>query len=51
LFSFFTPAENRDSYKDKVIERLGTFFEIAKGSGITLCHENEKGIYGDIPER
>ena len=51
LFSFFTPAENRDSYKDKVIERLGTFFEIAKGSGINLCHENEKGIYGDIPER
>lgn len=51
LFSFFTPAENRDGYKDKVIERLGTFFEIAKGSGITLCHENEKGIYGDIPER
>ena len=51
LFSFFTPAENRDSYKDKVIERLGAFYEIAKGSGITLCHENEKGIYGDTPER
>ena len=51
LFSFFTPAENRDSYQDKVIERLGAFCEIAKGSGITLCHENEKGIYGDIPER
>lgn len=51
LFSFFTPSENRDGYKDKVIERLGCFCEIAKGSGITLCHENEKGIYGDIPER
>ena len=51
LFSFFTPAENRDGYKDKVIERLGCFCEIAKGSGITLCHENEKGIYGDIPKR
>lgn len=51
LFSFFTPSENRDGYKDKVIERLGTFCEIAKGSGITLCHENEKGIYGDTPER
>ena len=42
LFSFFTPAENRGSYKDKVIERLSAFCEIAKGSGITLCHENEK---------
>ena len=51
LFSFFTPAENRDSYKDKVIARLGAFCGIARGSGITLCHENEKGIYGDTPER
>ena len=51
LFSFFTPSENRDGYKDKVTERLGAFCEIARGSGITLCHENEKGIYGDIPER
>ena len=51
LFSFFTPSENRDSYKDKVIERLGTFCEIAKGSSITLCHENEKDIYGETPER
>lgn len=51
LFSFFTPAENRAGYKDEVLERLGTFAEIAKGSGIVLCHENEKGIYGDAPER
>lgn len=51
LFSFFVPSENRTDNKDKVIERLGYFCEIAKGSGITLCHENEKGIYGDIPER
>ena len=51
LFSFFTPEESRADYKDKVIERLGRFAKIAKGSGITLCHENEKGIYGDIPER
>lgn len=51
LFSFFTPSENRDSYKDKVIEYLARFVEAAKGSGITLCHENEKGIYGDEPER
>lgn len=51
LFSFFVPSENRENYRDKVIERLSGFCEIAKGSGITLCHENEKGIYGDIPER
>ncbi len=51
LFSFFTPAETRGSYRDEVIERLGEFVRLAQGSGITLCHENEKGIYGDLPER
>lgn len=51
LFSFFTPAETRDSFRDEVIERLGEFVRLAQGSGITLCHENEKGIYGDLPER
>ena len=51
LFSFFTPQDNRADYKNKVIERLGVFADIAKGTGITLCHENEKGIYGDVPER
>ena len=25
--------------------------DLANGTGITICHENEKGIYGDIPER
>ena len=38
-------------YKQEVINRLGTFLDLANGTGITLCHENEKGIYGDIPER
>lgn len=51
LFSFFTPKETRNNYRDQVIERLGIFLDIARGSGITICHENEKGIYGDMPER
>ncbi len=52
LFSFFIDADkNYADYKEKVIERLKIFVEIAKDSGITLCHENEKGIYGDIYER
>ena len=25
--------------------------ETGRGSGVVLCHENEKGIFGDIPER
>lgn len=50
LFSFYIPEQGRADYKAEVIERLSVFSEIAEGSGITLCHENEKGIYGDIPE-
>lgn len=51
LFSFFTPAETRNDYEPQVMERLAKFVELAKSSGITLCHENEKGIFGDTPER
>lgn len=51
LFSFFTPQETRNDYKALVLERLVVFLELADQSGITLCHENEKGIYGDTPER
>lgn len=52
LFSFYIPQDkNADDYKNEVIDRLGLFCDIAKGSGIELCHENEKGIYGDNAER
>ena len=52
LFSFFMPKdEDPEQYKDEVIRRLQVFVEMAKDSGIDLCHENEKGIYGDTAER
>lgn len=52
MFSFYIPKEIKPAdCKEEVIERIGKFVEIAKGTGINLCHENEKGIYGDIPER
>lgn len=52
LFSFYIPKDkNPDDYKNEVIDRLGQFCDIAKGSGVDLCHENEKGIYGDIAVR
>ena len=52
LFSFFIP-EGKDAapYKAEVIRRLKSFVEAAAGTGIDLCHENEKGIYGDIAVR
>lgn len=52
MFSFYMPEDKDCSiYKNEVIDRLGRLCEIAAGSGISLCHENEKGIYGDTPEK
>ena len=52
LFSFFIPeGKEAASYKEEVIRRLKCFVEAAAGTGIDLCHENEKGIYGDIAVR
>lgn len=52
LFSFYIPEnENADIYKNEVLDRMGEFLRVAKGSGINLCHENEKGIFGDAAER
>ncbi|MBQ8839928.1 MAG: sugar phosphate isomerase/epimerase [Clostridia bacterium] len=44
MFSFFDGEEN------EVIARLNHLCEIA-GEDIILCHENEKGIYGDKAEK
>ena len=52
LFSFFIPkGEDPYQYKDEVLRRMKAFADIAEGSGVQLCHENEKGIYGENAER
>ena len=52
LFSFYIPTgEDPELYRDEVLERMERFTEAGKGSGILLCHENEKGIYGDVADR
>lgn len=52
LFSFYMPKdEDPTQYHQLVIDRMGRFLEIAQGTGVALCHENEKGIYGDIADR
>ena len=52
LFSFYLPGDKEpERYHDEVICRLKKMVEAAKGSGIDLCHENEKGIYGDVAKR
>ena len=52
MFSFY-PDANGDivSRRDDVMRLWERFLKEAEGSGVTLLHENEKGIYGDIPER
>ncbi len=52
LFSFYPPkGSDFDEYKGYSLEQMSRFVDIAKGSSVTLCHENEKGIYGDIARR
>lgn len=51
IFSFYVPQENAENYLEEVMSRLEKFQFVARGSGVLLCHENEKEIYGDIAER
>ena len=48
MFSFYMPSgADPADYKNEVIDRLGAFCEVAADYRAVLCHENEKGIYGD----
>lgn len=51
IFSFYIPGEKYAEYRDKVLSRLSKMIDYAAKYNITLLHENEKGIYGDIPKR
>lgn len=52
LFSFFMPKdEDPAQYRNLVMDRMHVFAEMAKEYGVICCHENEKGIYGDIAAR
>ncbi len=52
MFSFYLPEGKKpESCRNEVIEKLAQMAEIAEGCGVALCHENEKGIYGDLAVR
>jgi sugar phosphate isomerase/epimerase len=55
LFSFYGPARDQNGwqerYRDEVMARMQGFASAAEAAGVTLFHENERGIYGDTPER
>ncbi len=50
MFSFYG-TEGKPEYRDLVMERLSQYVETTKGTDVVLCHENEKGIYGDVASR
>ncbi len=52
MFSFFfTKGQSLEEYKDEVYARLTAMVDYACEHNVLCCHENEKGIYGDIHER
>ena len=51
MFSFYLPEGQAAAYRQQVIDQVGEMLRVAEGSGVTLCHENEKGIYGDVADR
>ncbi|MGW8482089.1 sugar phosphate isomerase/epimerase family protein [Microbacterium sp. NPDC055903] len=52
IFSFWQPeGAPVEQMRDEVIRRLGLFADRAEAAGVVLLHENEKHIYGDVPER
>ncbi len=49
MFSFYKTDDSAACF-DEICRQLDDMISYAKGSGIDLCHENEKGIYGDTAE-
>lgn len=49
MFSFFVSQDELKKHRDEVMRRLNAMVKIANERGITLCHENESKIYGQMP--
>jgi sugar phosphate isomerase/epimerase len=52
IFSFFLrPGSDPAAHRDEVVTRMRALTRVAEEADVVLLHENEKEIYGDIPER
>ncbi len=52
IFSFYyREGVAVDSIRDDVMERMRALASVAEEEGVILLHENEKDIFGDVPDR
>ena len=52
LFSFYIPkGDDPAGHRDEVLRRMSALVAQAEGHDVVLLHENEKEIYGDVPQR
>ena len=52
IFSFFLRRDQEPArYRDEVVRRMRVMAERAQQAGVVLLHENEKEIFGDVPDR
>lgn len=52
IFSFYPgEGQSQSDIRDDVLVRMTALAAEAAAAGVVLLHENEKGIYGDTPER
>jgi sugar phosphate isomerase/epimerase len=52
VFSFFLTSDQAPAdYRDEVVRRASALAEAAHAADVVLLHENEKEIFGDLPER
>ncbi|MFF2314840.1 sugar phosphate isomerase/epimerase family protein [Arthrobacter sp. NPDC058097] len=52
IFSFYYGGDVAvESIRDDVMERMRALAAVAEEKGVVLLHENEKDIFGDVPER
>jgi 3-dehydroshikimate dehydratase len=49
MFSFYVNDLDRD--RDEVMRRMQAMVDMAAQGGVVMLHENEKAIYGELPER
>ena len=52
IFSFYVPpGADPAVHRESVLARMRALTRIARDAGVVALHENEKGIYGDVPSR